>query len=34
MTLRGSASLLSLLFLAGAAVIAAGPETKDADLPE
>lgn len=34
MTLRGSASLLSLLFLAGAAVIAAGPETKDTDLPE
>ena len=34
MTLRGSASLLSLLFLLGAAVIAAGPETKDTDLPE
>ncbi len=34
MTLRRSASLLSLLFLAGAAVISAGPETKDCDLPE
>ena len=34
MTLRGSASLLSLLFLLGAAVVAAGPETKDTDLPE
>lgn len=34
MSLRGSASLLSLLFLLGAAVIAAGPETKGTDLPE
>ncbi len=34
MTMRGSASLLSLLFLVGAAVIAAGPETKGGDLPE
>ena len=34
MTLRGSASLLSLLFLLGAAVVVAGPETKDTDLPE
>ena len=34
MTLRGSASLLSLLFLFGAAVIVAGPETKGTDLPD
>lgn len=34
MSLRGSASLLSLLFVLGAAVIAAGPETKGSDLPE
>ena len=34
MTLRGSASLLSLLFILGAAVIAAGPETKGTELPE
>ena len=34
MTMRGSASLLSLLFLLGAAVIAAGPETRGGDLPE
>ncbi len=34
MSLRGSASLLSVLFLLGAAVIAAGPETKGSDLPE
>ncbi len=34
MTMRGSASLLSLLFVLGAAVIAAGPETKGTELPE
>ncbi|MDE0126868.1 MAG: MFS transporter [Bryobacterales bacterium] len=34
MTMRSAASLLSLLFLPGAAVIAAGPETKGTDLPE
>ena len=34
MSLRGSASLLSLLFLLGAAVITAGPETKGTELPE
>lgn len=34
LSLRGSASLLSLLFLVGAAVITAGPETKGTDLPE
>ncbi len=34
MSLRGSASLLSLLFLFGAAVITAGPETRGTDLPE
>lgn len=34
MTMRGSGSLLSLLFLVGAAVILAGPETKDTELPE
>lgn len=34
MSLRGSASLLSVLFLLGAAVITAGPETKGSELPE
>ncbi len=34
MSLRASASLLSLLFLAGAAIIAFGPETRGDDLPE
>lgn len=34
MSMRGAASLLSLLFLPGALVIAAGPETKGTDLPE
>ena len=34
MTLRGSASLLSVLFLLGAAVILAGPETRGSELPE
>ncbi len=34
MTLRASASLLSVLFLVGAVVIMAGPETKGANLPE
>ena len=33
-SLRGSASLLSLLFLAGAAIVFAGPETRGDELPE
>ena len=34
LSLRGAASLLSALFVLGAAVIVAGPETKGEDLPE